>query len=206
MKLDRILALLALLFLLLGGAWWFLRDVPRPSPSEKPAAGSEESAPSAMVVKAPPAPVAAPSAGGGSAAPAPVDSTEIISEIIAAPDMANSVAVGKLLELLPKLDEAGQADAAAHIANLSSDEDAAKWSQSVIAWNLPAPAAEVLYQELNNRPHEINYPVLGAVADLPQHPKHREALETLSVISDPPPAGTTWTQWLQQKLREEATP
>ena len=183
--------------------WWRASQAPA-EPRVGEVSAEEAAIPSARpVVAATPVP-SIPT--GSLVPPAAASGEEVVAAIIAAPDLSEKAAVAKLFEAMPQLDARSQSEAAEHIANLSDDAEARQWSQRVIAWDLPEPAAEVLYQQLNNRPLEVLYPVLGAIADDPKHPKRQETLEALSVLSDPPPVGTTWSQWLQTKLKAEANP
>lgn len=126
-----------------------------------------------------------------------------ISEIIANPNLDFPSAVNRLLEILPGLNEAEQEEAAQHIANLSDEKSAAQWSSMLVANQLPAPAAEVLFNDLLNRPQELNMPVLASMADQSVHPKNKDSVEILETLYGPPPQGTTWSAWVKAKLAEE---
>jgi hypothetical protein len=127
-----------------------------------------------------------------------------ISEIIANPNLDFPSAVNRLLEILPGLKEADQEEAAHHIANLSDEKSAAQWSAMLVANQLPAPAADVLFDDLLNRPQEMNMPVLASIADQPAHPKNKDSAEILETLYGTPPQGTAWKDWIKTKLAEEA--
>jgi len=130
-------------------------------------------------------------------------SIDIISEILSNTDLDFPSAVNRLLEALPRLDETGQEEAAHHIANLSDDARISHWSAMLVANQLPAPAADVLFNDLLNRPQEVNMPVLSAIADQRVHPKNKETVEILETLYGAPPAGTTWAAWTKAALEKE---
>lgn len=209
MNREKLLIIFVVAILIVSGLWFIFGGKLSTETSPPSAVSPAETIAEEKVLTATPVAPAAPAlptVSTNSVAAADQSSDEAISQILTDSNLSNSASVDKLLALLPKLDEAGQTEAAAHIANLSDDDDAKRWSQKVVEWDLPEPAADVLYQDLSNRPSEIGFPVLGAIADRPKHPKNKETLETLSVISDPPPAGTTWTQWVNQQLKEASQP
>lgn len=127
-----------------------------------------------------------------------------ISAIIANTNLDFPAAVDQLLGLLPGLQESAQEEAAHHIANLSDDDQAKKWAAKVVANQIPAPAAEVLFNDMLNRPHEILLPSLATMADSALHPKQKESAETLEILYGEPPQGTKWSDWIKAKMAEEA--
>lgn len=131
------------------------------------------------------------------------ESMDLISEILSNPDLDFPAAVNRLLEALPRLDATAQEEAAHHIANLSDDTQTARWAAMLVANQLPAPAADVLFNDLLNRPQEINMPLLSAIADQQTHPKNKETVEILETLYGAPPAGTTWAAWTKAALEKE---
>jgi len=127
-----------------------------------------------------------------------------ISAIISNTNLDFPAAVDQLLGLLPTLGESAQDEAAHHIANLSDDDQSKKWVALVVASKIPAAAAEVLFNDMLNRPHEILLPALATMADAPQHPKQKDSAETLEILYGDPPQGTTWDAWIKAKVAEEA--
>lgn len=121
------------------------------------------------------------------------DGDAAISEVIANPDLDNAQIVTKLVEMIPKLSEEEQANAAQHTANLSDDVVAAVWIPKILDRSMPEPAARVLVADLYNRSHDLLLPVLAALADDPKSPFAQESAETLEVIIGPREGSRTWT-------------
>jgi len=139
-----------------------------------------------------------------SAAPNRDADDDKISAIISNTNLDFPAAVDQLVGLLPTLGEPAQDEAAHHIANLSDDDQSKKWVALVVANKIPASAAEVLFNDMLNRPHEILLPALATMADAPQHPKQKESAETLEILYGEPPQGTSWDAWIKAKVAEEA--
>lgn len=108
-----------------------------------------------------------------------------------------------MLNILPGLDAADQGEAAQHIANLSEETSVRRWTAMLVAGQLPPSAADVLFNDLLNRPHELAMPALADMADKPSHPKNQESIQILDVLYGQPPQGTQWSEWVKSKLRQE---
>lgn len=125
-----------------------------------------------------------------------------IFEILSNESLNSSEAVTQFLQLLPKLDAERQSEVAYHIANLSDDTVCATWSKMVASNSLPRPAAEVLFNDLLGRPHELLMPVLGAIADQPAHPLCKDSTDVLDTLFGRPPQGTRWSDWVKCAPKE----
>ncbi|NBR49324.1 hypothetical protein EBU02_10865 [bacterium] len=131
--------------------------------------------------------------------------TDPISEVLSNENLDLTGAVNKLLEMLPKLDAERQSEAAHHIANLSDDAVCPTWSKMVTSNSLPQPAAEVLFNDMLNRPHELLMPFLGSIADQPAHPLHRDSTDVLEALFGQPPQGTPWSVWVKNSQLQESS-
>lgn len=132
------------------------------------------------------------------------DGEERISSILSNPNLDFPSAVNRLLELLPGLDERAQEAAANHIANLSDEKSTGQWIPMLVANQLPAPATEVLFNDLLNRPQELAMPVLASIADQPVHPKSKSSIEILETLYGPSPQNIKWSVWVKSKLQESS--
>lgn len=205
-------AVLGLFFLLLcaAGIWVaaFLLDPGINKPGESKAPKPTNPAPEvtqpveSQSAPAPEAPTPVPEAAQPPEATQAPGDVDQISAIIANPNLDFPSVVNRLLEILPGLAEDEQDQAAHHIANLSDEKSVARWSAMLIANQLPAPAATVLFNDLLNRPQEINMPVLASIADLPSNPKNKDSIEILETLYGPPPQGTTWSAWVKSKTQK----
>jgi len=192
-------------FLLVGAIIWVFAIFQGSSPLPAPSAPEATPAQTKAAPTPRPAPAPAPAAAPVTAQPtATSDGAEEISAILADESLDFPTSVNRLLALLPSLNEDGRIEAANHIANLSDDEKAAEWSKTLIANRLPKDAAEVLFNDLLNRPHDLTMPTLSAIADVANHPLKAESIEILEVLYEQPPQGTTWTAWIDLKRKEEA--
>jgi hypothetical protein len=135
---------------------------------------------------------------------APVGGAELISEIIANPNLDFPSAVNNLLQILPGLGGEDQAEAAQHAANLSDDQSAARWTAMLVANQIPPAAAEVFFNDLLNRPHELTMPALAAMADQSYHPLHESSIEILEVLYGTPPQGTPWAGHVKTQIEQQA--
>jgi hypothetical protein len=131
-----------------------------------------------------------------------IETGDSIAEILDRTDLDFPTTVNQLVSILPKLNADQQAEAAQHIANLSDDEAAKSWLPKVINQSLPQPAAEVLFNDMLNRPHEMLLPFLSKLADMPQHPQSTQSAEILEVLFGQPPAGTKWEKWVKIKAQD----
>lgn len=128
-----------------------------------------------------------------------------ITGIIISPYFDNAEAVNQLIALLPRLSPDEQAEAASHIANLSSDADVAKWGGALVEGALPRSAADVLFLNLSNRPAEVGWPILAAIADTPVSVYAAESASTLEILVGRPARGTTWSAQVSQQLAPHTT-
>ena len=106
----------------------------------------------------------------------------------------------QLLELLPRFPEAGQVEAAQHIANLIADEDYAPFGAYFTNTNTSVEIQEIILADLLGRPNSIKLPLLLESARLPQHAKAAEAKELLELYLEKD-YGEDWELW--QKNVEE---
>ena len=65
------------------------------------------------------------------------------------------------------------------------------------------PAAEVLFNDMLNRPHDLLMPFLGAIADQPVHPLHKDSTDVLETLFGQPPQGTPWSAWVKTSLLQD---
>jgi len=128
-----------------------------------------------------------------------------ISDVLSNTSLDFTGVVTKLLETLPRLDPERQAEAAHHISNLSDDTTCSTWSRLVASNSLPTPTAEVLFNDMLNRPHELLMPFLGAIADQPTHPLHKDSTDVLETLFGQPPQGTPWSVWVKNSQLQEST-
>ena len=126
-----------------------------------------------------------------------------ISDVLSNTSLDFTGVVNKLLETLPRLAPERQAEAAHHISNLSDDTTCSTWSRLVASNSLPAPAAEVLFNDMLNRPHDLLMPFLGAIADQPVHPLHKDSTDVLETLFGEPPQGTPWSVWVKNSSSQE---
>lgn len=136
--------------------------------------------------------------------PNKVPESDPISDVLSNERLNSSAAATKLLEILPRLDADRQSEAAHHIANLSDDVACSTWSRLVASNSLPQPAAEVLFNDMLNRPHELLMPFLGAIADQPVHPLHKDSTDVLETLFGQPPQGTPWSAWIKNNSPQES--
>jgi len=110
----------------------------------------------------------------------------------------------QLLELLPRIPEAGQAETAQHIANLLADEDYPAFGAWFTNTNTAVAVQEVVLADLLNRPNAIKLPLLLEAVRTPQHAKATEARELLELYLEKD-YGSDWEAWqkaLEDWLRE----
>lgn len=125
-----------------------------------------------------------------------------IFDLLSNESLNYSEVVTRFLQMLPKLDAERQSEVAHHIANLSDDTVCATWSKMVASNSLPRPAAEVLFNDMLGRPHELLMPMLGAIADQPAHPLCKDSTDVLDTLFGRPPQGTRWSDWVKCAPKE----
>ncbi|MEI8041218.1 MAG: hypothetical protein WCL11_07410 [Verrucomicrobiota bacterium] len=106
----------------------------------------------------------------------------------------------QMLEMFPRLPEAGQAEVAKHLSNLVSDEDYASLSQLLVNPQLTQDTLDTLMSDALNRPNSLKLPTLLEVARTTQHPKAGDAKEVLGFFLESD-YGDDWAKW-QEKLQE----
>ena len=195
----------------IGAAFWFYINQPLDTATADPA---PPAAPQTARPATPPPPTPAAEPGPPprvEATPAPADAAagispgvERISAILTDQNLNFAGAVTELLKLMPNLPEDEQMECAQHISNLSEDETVPAWGRLLEQNKLPAPAAEVLFNDLLNRPHPLGMPILAAIADQPFHPQFQDSRDLLEVLYGAPPQGTPWKNWVQTQLAESA--
>lgn len=99
-----------------------------------------------------------------------------------------------LLELFPRFPEAGQVDAAQHIANLIADEDYEAFGRYFVNTNTPVEVQDVIMADLLGRPNSIKLPLLLEAARTPENVKAGDAKELLELFLDKN-LGEDWEAW-----------
>jgi hypothetical protein len=66
--------------------------------------------------------------------------------------------------------------------------------------SMPPPAAEVLYNDLLNRPHDFLMPFLAGLADMPGHARQLESSETLEILYGQPAPGVSWSAHIAARM------
>ncbi len=130
--------------------------------------------------------------------------TEVISQLLLDDSLEHEEVARQLLALLPRFAPDQQEEAAQHIANLAEDNLAAEYAAMLVRNSLPAPAAEVFFSELMNRPHEILIPTLSQIADQPNHPQKQDSIDVLEVLYGTPENGLNWQSWTAKVMAEES--
>jgi hypothetical protein len=102
-----------------------------------------------------------------------------------------------LLDMFPRLPEAGQIDSVQHLINLTSDESYSQLGRYLAQGNSSAEVLDELMDDLLNRPNSIKLPLLLEIARNPQHPEFADAKEVLTFYLDED-YGDNWTLWGQK--------
>jgi len=121
-----------------------------------------------------------------------------ITTIMGDESLGPQSAVIQLIKALPSMDSTSQEEAANHIANLSDDASATNWTQKLVSNQLPAPVAEILFNNLLSRSEELVLPTLAAIADQPNHTQQSESVQILEPLIGTPKPGFTWIRWSKQ--------
>jgi hypothetical protein len=100
----------------------------------------------------------------------------------------------ELLEMLPRLPEDGQVEAAQHLSNLLADEDFKLLTPTFTNAAVPEAVLDVLMTDVLNRPNQLKLPALLEIAQIPNHPKAEEARDVLEVFVDEN-YGQNWGAW-----------
>ncbi len=106
----------------------------------------------------------------------------------------------QMLEMFPRLPEAGQVEVAKHLSNLLPNEDYAPFGKFLADPQLPADVLDTLMADVLNRPNSLKLPALLEVARTAQHPKAGDAKEMLGFFLEGD-YGDDWSKW-QEKLDE----
>ena len=210
MRNRPILLLCVLVAAICLGTFWFLQSssplikpVPVPvrvgeppavSPVPKvpaPATPVEAPAPTKIVPKQPPPPLA-------------VWETQI--DQLLRSNIAETETAQLLINMLPTLPVEGKVEAAQHITNLILDPEYGRVLPLVKNPALPKEVLEVLVTDLMNREDAVKLPALLEIAKLPTHPHQEEALSDLQIFLDHD-FGKDWNQWntaLKGYLKKQA--
>ncbi len=203
MKARPVIILAVCVFLIVGGAIWFLQTGPQPAPVD-PAVKTE-------TVEKQPAAVTGPRGGtpiprgtdATSAAPAPakkpapdraMQEWEMRIDQVLQAKATETEAAQMLINMLPSLPPEGQAEAAQHISNLILDKDYNRVLPLLRNPSLPEEVHDVLVTDLMNREDQVKLPALLDVAKIPNHPYHEEALTDLQIFLDED-NGQDWNKW-----------
>jgi hypothetical protein len=116
-----------------------------------------------------------------------------LDETLAA-EAATEAKAKQMLEMFPRLPEAGQIEVAKHLCNLVSDQDYACMSQLLANPQLPQDVLDTLMADALNRPNSLKLPALLEVARTAQHPKAAEAKEVLGFLLEAD-YGDDWLKW-----------
>lgn len=195
------------------GLMWLRPDVKAPETFGQTVAG--ESKPAPVETRQPPPPTqprpVAPREGvneshAAASAPTPAALTNLVSDwetkvdgILSSEGTTDDKA-RQMLEMFPRLPEAGQAEVAKHLSNLVSDEDYASLSQLLVNPQLTQDTLDTLMSDALNRPNSLKLPTLLEVARTTQHPKAGDAKEVLGFFLEAD-YGDDWAKW-QEKLQE----
>lgn len=114
-----------------------------------------------------------------------------------ASEAATDAKARQMLEMFPRLPEAGQIEVAKHLSNLVSDQDYGQLSQLLANPRLPQEALDTLMADALNRPNSLKLPALLEVARTPQHPKAGDAKEVLGFFLEAD-YGDDWPKWQDQ--------
>jgi len=124
---------------------------------------------------------------------------EKVDQILSS-DSKTSDKAKQMLEMFPRLPEAGQVEVAKHLSNLLPNEDYAPMGKFLANPQLAADVLDTLMADALNRPNGLKLPALLEVARTPQHPKAGDAKEMLGFFLDTD-YGDDWPKW-QEKLAE----
>jgi hypothetical protein len=122
-----------------------------------------------------------------------------VDQILAAEGTVEAKAK-QMLELFPRLPEAGQVEVAKHLSNLVSDQDYAPLGQLLADPRLPQEVLETLMADVLNRPNSLKLPALLEVARTAQHPKATDAKGVLGFFLEAD-YGDDWPKW-QEKIQQ----
>ena len=103
----------------------------------------------------------------------------------------------RLLELFPRLPEAGQVEAANHISNLLADENFEQFGGYLTNAKTWASVQDVILADVLNRPNAIKLPLLLQTARTPDNAKAGAAKETLERYLGGD-YGADWNKWKQE--------
>jgi len=106
----------------------------------------------------------------------------------------------RMLELLPQFPEAGQIEAAQHIANLLADEDYEKFGSYLINPKTAVEVQDIILADVLNRPNEIKLPLLLQTARTAGNAKAADAKEILELYLEED-YGNDWDRWQQEMIK-----
>ena len=109
-------------------------------------------------------------------------------------DHAEADKARELLEIFPRLPEAGQVEVANHLSNLTPNEGYASLARLLSNAELPPEVLDVLFRDALTRPNSLKLSALLEVARNPQHPKATDAKEMLAFLLEEDD-GDDWTKW-----------
>jgi hypothetical protein len=116
-----------------------------------------------------------------------------IDEIIGA-DATEAEIGNRLFELYPSVPIEGKADLALEIAARTGNQDYSKLAGLMTNSVTPAEVAEVLLNDLLDRPDPIRLPLLLDIARSTTHPKAEDARDLLEALLGEN-YGENWNQW-----------
>lgn len=110
----------------------------------------------------------------------------------------------EMLEIFPRLPEAGQVEVSKHLSNLVANEDYAPMGKLLVDAQQPPAVLDTLMGDLLNRPNSLKLPTLLEIARTPQHPKAGDAKEVLGFFlgADYNDDWNKWQETLAQWLKD----
>ena len=109
-----------------------------------------------------------------------------------------------MLEIFPRLPEAGQVEVSKHLSNLVENEDYGPMGKLLVDPQQPPAVLDTLMGDLLNRPNSIKLPTLLEIARTPQHLKAGDAKEVLGFLlgADYNDDWNKWQETLAQWLKD----
>jgi len=129
---------------------------------------------------------------------------ERIDQILLSDELSEADKSKKLLEMLPVLPEAFQAEAAQHMVNLMPDETFSQLGPLLTNGVAPEPILDVVMTDLLSRPNLLKLPMLLQMARNGEHPRREESLNVLEIYLEQD-LGSDWAAWersLQAYLKQ----
>jgi hypothetical protein len=117
-----------------------------------------------------------------------------IDQILLSEEMSDADKSTRLLEMLPKLPEPLQEEAAQHMCNLMPDEAYGQLGPLLTNGIAPEVILDVVMADLLSRPNSLKLPILLQMARNEQHPRREDCRSTLEVYLEHD-FGSDWSAW-----------